>query len=186
MIIGKSNKNFMAFTNSYAFVIILLVVAASNLLWFLLLPAKGENHPAVKLITDIERTIKRAEDSSEANWSVMRKQIKKQKMQMQLLGVGDAFSQEEQKNVNKILEALLLYVDANWRLFEQDEDPEQVKVYYKKSLHTLDSIPQSSMKVTVELDKEGDTKEIGIGNSVAELKNLIVDQMQYLETNYGI
>jgi hypothetical protein len=65
------------------------------------------------------------------------------------------------------------------------EDPERAASLYRKSLDSLENLSGQSSKITVILENENQ-KQINIGDSIADLRNLVQDQIQYLEQTQGI
>ncbi len=179
-------KNKMAFTNSTALIVILLIVALANLFWFFLLPAKGEEHPLLKTLSEIERTIRRTEDSEEGNWSTLRKQIKSQQMNLALSPSQEHFTAEQIIILRKVLDSLAFYAEANWRLYEIGEDADKAKRLYSLSLKTIQEIPAEQLNFKVSLDDQGNNKQVNINNSVSEFQNIVHDKIQTLEEQYGI
>lgn len=184
---NNQTKPKMLLTCSFGFAILLIVIALANLLWFFLLPAKGESHPTVQLVVEIQRTVKRAEDRAEADWSILRKQIKKQKMQLSMIQSDKLLSYKDLQTINKIVEALYSFVEGNWRLYEMDEEPESAKRLYDKSLDILDDLSDRSLEFTILIDPQNeDSRKINMSNSVADLNNLVRDQIQFMEEEFGI
>lgn len=178
-------KNTMAFTNSIGLIIILLFVALANIFWFFLLPAKGEEHPLFKMLAEIERTIRRAEDSEEGNWSTLRKQIKSQQMSLALNPSQEHFTSEQILILRKVLDSLALYAEANWRLYEIGEDAEKVKSLYNLSLQNIKEIPTQNLNFEIDLGS-GNARQVNIGGSVSEFQNTVQDKLEVLEESYGI
>lgn len=174
-------------SSSYTIVFTLIALALANFLWAFLLPAKGEDLPVVKMLTDLERIIKRADDSEAGNWSILRKQIQKQRMELSLLQRNYEFTEEQKEALNKIYEALYLLVQGNWLLYEKSDEPERIKNCYQKALSDIQTISDHQLKFTIETGSDkSDKRIIDINNSVAQLYNLINDQIVYLEENYNI
>jgi hypothetical protein len=183
----KSGKPFMVLTCSYAIVIILIGLFLANFLWFFLLPAKGEEHPTVKAITELERTIKRSEDLSDANWGVMRKQIQKQKMELSFLKTDQYMTYKDLQDINNLIESLYLFVNGNWRLLEMSDEPEIAKRLYNQADEKLELLKNKPLKFKIQLNpKKEEFREIDISDSAKELKNLIRDQLQFIEEQYGV
>ncbi len=179
-IVIENYKKKMAFTNSFAFIALLLLVAVANLCWFFLLPAKGEYNPIVKAITELERTIHRSEDSQGANWSILRKQIKKQQLSFSFLQTGQNLQHTNVRTLQKVYDGLAQFVEGNWRLYEIGEDGDSVRKYYVNALKSLNSIEAEDLSFKVTLE-HGEKREIDLNNSVAGLKNLINEQVESLE-----
>ncbi len=174
-------------SSSYTIAFILIAITLANLLWAFLLPAKGESLPIVKMLTELERTIKRADDTDAGNWSTLRKQIQKQRMELSLLQKNYEFTEEQKNTLNRIYEALYLLVQGNWLLYEISDDPEKIKNCYSKALLDIQVISDHQLKFTIQTgSQESDRRIIDLNNSVAQLYNLINDQIQYLEENYNI
>ncbi|MDJ0625153.1 MAG: hypothetical protein QNJ31_02150 [Candidatus Caenarcaniphilales bacterium] len=183
----NGNGSQMLLTCSFSFAILLIVLALANVLWCFLLPVKGEGHPTVQTLIEIERTIKRSEDKAEANWSILKKQIKRTKIQLSSIRPDSSLSSQDLGNITKIVEALLLYVEGNWRLFEMNDDPEDTKRLYYKSQNILKELRNNNLKFAVTIDAQsGEKREINLSNTVADLTNLVRDQIQFLEEEYGI
>jgi hypothetical protein len=177
----------MAFTNSTALVLILTIVALVNLCWFFLLPAKGEGHPLVKILMELEKTIKRSEDSEGGNWSILRKQIKRQQMNLALTPMNEYLTQDQITALRKVLDSLSYYIEGNWRLYEAGDDADTVKTLYKRSLKNIQEISSDKLNFSIVLDPiNQETTKIDINDSVSELKNLIQDKLQTLEEQYDI
>ena len=97
-IIDSKNISIMSITTSYLAIFILIGIALINVLWFFLLPAKGERNPTVRLISDMERAIKSSEDAESANWNILRRKVKQYQLDFNLLRDNSGLNQEELNN----------------------------------------------------------------------------------------
>ena len=78
-------------------------------------------------------------------------------------------------------------MQGNWLLYEISDDPEKIKNCYSKALLDIQVISDHQLKFTIQTgSQESDMRIIDLNNSVAQLYNLINDQIQYLEENYNI
>ncbi|HEY9886104.1 MAG TPA: hypothetical protein V6C96_02470 [Vampirovibrionales bacterium] len=176
---------------SYGLILILALITVANLFWFFLLPAVGEDLPQVQAVVQIEKYVKRAQDSETANWGVFRKQLKLHQNKVTVLRPDENLSYLELKQIANIQEALLLFVDGNWKLYEMGLDPEDAKYSFKKALQKLEEIqdndPDHDFVYELTIDDENDEiRVVDLSNSVAALKNLLSEQLEFLEEEYGI
>ena len=184
-IIDSKNISIMSITTSYLAIFILIGIALINVLWFFLLPAKGERNPTVRLISDMERAIKSSEDAESANWNILRRKVKQYQLDFNLLRDNSGLNQEDSVKLDSVLKALGYFAEGSWRFNEMGEDPERADSLYRKSLDSLENLSGQSSKITVILENENQ-KQINIGDSIADLRNLVQDQIQYLEQTQGI
>lgn len=169
---------------TFGFAFLLILLALMNLFWFFLLPEKGESHPTVKSITEVLRIIQRAEDTEEANWDVLRRQVKNLKAQMSLLSTGKSISYPDLQTVNLILESLLAYVEGNWRLYVIGEKPDVAWDFYSRSLSTLENTNKRNLIMNILIDSNNNvSREIDLRNSVESLYGLVSRQYNNLSNN---
>lgn len=175
----------MAVTNSYLLIFILVFVALANVFWVFLLPAKGEKNQIVRLIYEMERTIKSSDNEESLNWAVLKKRTKQLQSKFGSMKESSDIGHDDYQMIDLTLRALNLFIEGNWRYYEIGEDPDKAASLYKESLNVLNNMNGRNSKVTVFLGANN-VQEINLGDSIASLKNSIQDQLQHLEENERI
>ena len=171
----------MAFTNSLALVILLLLVALANFLWFFLLPAQGENHPLVKILNNIKRLIRRLEDSGE--WLVLKKQVKQQQLNLSFLPAEETYSCKNIGCIRQILEAISLFAEANWQLYEiEDGEISRIQNLYQESLLILGQLQDDDLVFNIVIQKN--TKlicQVDLKDAIECFRDILSKQLNSFE-----
>lgn len=151
------------------------------------MPSKGEKHPVVETITEIERTIRRSEERDEVNWGVMRKQVQQQRMQLNLIRAKEYMQAADLVNLQNVIDSLYSYVEGNWHLYEMDADPVVAKRLYAESMSKIEGLSNQKFAFTVTLDHSTeDTKNIDMSKSVQELYKQVQNQNFEVQKQYGL
>ncbi|MDX1918621.1 MAG: hypothetical protein SFT81_05725 [Candidatus Caenarcaniphilales bacterium] len=175
----------MAFAESYFLVFLLAGLSvASFVFFFFFLPSRGEKHPAVRLMNEMNRIIDRFEKDKDVSSIVnLRKKFQKHKTELCLLNSNEVGSPEDLNRLNKITQALSLYIEGQWRLNELQENDDRVAAYFKRALDTLSEIKKDELKITLVLeDEDEEQKVIEIEKPINKLTELTKDQISRLTT----
>ncbi|MDX1919142.1 MAG: hypothetical protein SFU25_00230 [Candidatus Caenarcaniphilales bacterium] len=169
---------------TFGFAFLLILIALMNVLWFFLLPEKGENHPTIQSILEVERTIKRVQDPEDANWDILRRRVKNLKVQMSLIQSSKSISYFDLQTLNLILESLLSYVEGNWRLYDMGEEPQVAWNFYSKSLSRLENANDRNLVFNILIDSQNNiSREVDLSSSVQNLYGLVSRQCNSLSNS---